>query len=38
MGVGGVEGGDVFLCESCQVCVNKIVNREVRWIKMRDRC
>jgi hypothetical protein len=23
--MGGVEGGDVFLCESCQVCVNKIV-------------
>ena len=25
MGVGGVDGGNVFLCESCQVCVDKIV-------------
>ena len=25
MGVGGVEGGNVFLCESCHVCVNEIV-------------
>ena len=23
MGVGGVDGGNVFLCESCQVCVDK---------------
>ncbi len=23
--MGGVEGGDVFLCESCQVCVNGMV-------------
>ncbi len=25
MGVGGVEDGSVFLSESCQVCVNEIV-------------
>jgi hypothetical protein len=25
VGVGGVEDGSVFLCESCQVCVNEIV-------------
>jgi hypothetical protein len=25
MWVEGAEGGNVFLCESCQVCVNEIV-------------
>ena len=23
--MGGLDGGDVFLCESCLVCVNEVV-------------